>query len=228
MKIAFLGDSLTEGIPGVSYFNLLERACPVIEMLNYGKGGDTVASLHQRIQAIHDLDSFDRAVVFIGINDLFLQISSSLKIIKLLKRVKTSKTVQIFAARYRALLNNVTSQVEQVLVVPPLLIGENPASIWNSRLDSFVNAVKIICNEYPMVEYVPVRSKFIQYLQHRNTSNYISTKSIQIIRDVRHLKTDSLVDDTSLERGLYLTLDGVHLNSTGARLVAHELQKFLC
>ncbi len=49
MKIAFFGDSLTKGIPGTAYFQLLRQNLPQHELLNFGKGGDTVASLFPHI-----------------------------------------------------------------------------------------------------------------------------------------------------------------------------------
>lgn len=47
--IAFFGDSLTEGSPGVSYFDILKDKLPNENLLNFGKGGDTVISLYKRI-----------------------------------------------------------------------------------------------------------------------------------------------------------------------------------
>jgi lysophospholipase L1-like esterase len=36
------------------------------------------------------------------------------------------------------------------------------------------------------------------------------------------LRTDRQIDGKAAERGLHLTLDGVHLNNVGATLVAEE------
>lgn len=44
MKIALFGDSLTEGRPGVSYFNILKKKFPNITFVNLGKPGETVKS----------------------------------------------------------------------------------------------------------------------------------------------------------------------------------------
>src|SRR5690554_2811517 len=41
IKIAFYGDSLTAGIPGVSYFNILRQRLPEHELLNFGQPDDT-------------------------------------------------------------------------------------------------------------------------------------------------------------------------------------------
>ena len=63
MKIAFFGDSLTEGFPGVAYFSLLQQRFPGSELFNYGKGGDTVISLLKRIESISFPSKFDLVVV---------------------------------------------------------------------------------------------------------------------------------------------------------------------
>ena len=46
--------------------------------------------------------------------------------------------------------------------------------------------------------------------------------ALQIMRDEMKLKTNSQIDRQADERGLHTTLDGVHLNSTGADIVANE------
>jgi lysophospholipase L1-like esterase len=68
MLIAFLGDSLTEGWPGAAYFPLLDRRLPQHELLNRGRGGDTVADLWARMRH-EDLDEVDLALIWVGAND---------------------------------------------------------------------------------------------------------------------------------------------------------------
>jgi len=45
---------------------------------------------------------------------------------------------------------------------------------------------------------------------------------LRVLLDAWTLRTDGQIDGKAAERGLHLTLDGVHLNSTGAKLVAEE------
>jgi lysophospholipase L1-like esterase len=46
---------------------------------------------------------------------------------------------------------------------------------------------------------------------------------LRVLLDTLILRTDEQIDGKATERGLHLTLDGVHLNSAGARLVADAL-----
>jgi lysophospholipase L1-like esterase len=43
---------------------------------------------------------------------------------------------------------------------------------------------------------------------------------LRVLLDTLILRTDEEIDRKATERGLHLTLDGVHLNSAGAGLVA--------
>lgn len=42
MKIACIGDSLTDGKPGVSFVKILKKRFPEIRFVNLGKAGETV------------------------------------------------------------------------------------------------------------------------------------------------------------------------------------------
>jgi lysophospholipase L1-like esterase len=68
MKIAFLGDSLTEGWPGAAYLPLLARLRRGDELLNHGRAGDTVAALLVRMRS-SGLQPVDLAFVWVGAND---------------------------------------------------------------------------------------------------------------------------------------------------------------
>jgi lysophospholipase L1-like esterase len=71
MRIAFLGDSLTEGHPGESYLARLRRLLPGDELRNGGRAGDTIPALLARFEHT-GLEPADLAFVWIGVNDAFL------------------------------------------------------------------------------------------------------------------------------------------------------------
>ena len=71
MRIAFLGDSLTEGRPGESFLARLGPLLPGDELVNHGRAGDTIPGLLARLEA-GELAAADLAVVWIGTNDAFL------------------------------------------------------------------------------------------------------------------------------------------------------------
>lgn len=70
MNIAFLGDSLTEGRPGASYYDLLHTSLAGHELFNLGRAGDRVADLETRLRD-SGMPTVDLAFVWIGVNDAF-------------------------------------------------------------------------------------------------------------------------------------------------------------
>lgn len=70
MRIAFLGDSLTEGRPGASFFVVLRETLPGYALLNYGRAGDTVADLELRLHW-GGMEDVDLAFIWVGVNDAF-------------------------------------------------------------------------------------------------------------------------------------------------------------
>ena len=68
MRIAFLGDSLTEGWPGAAFFPLLVEGFPQHRLINLGRAGDCVADLLRRLP-YQDPGPVDLVVLWIGAND---------------------------------------------------------------------------------------------------------------------------------------------------------------
>ena len=71
MRIAFLGDSLTEGRPGESFLDRLRPRLPDDVLQNHGRAGDTIPGLLARLDA-GELGAAELAVVWIGTNDALL------------------------------------------------------------------------------------------------------------------------------------------------------------
>ena len=222
MKISFWGDSLTEGVPGSSYFNNLARRLPDHTFSNYGRGGDTVISLHKRIQRIEPLDPVDMAFLWIGTNDVLLGLSFSLRLIGFFRRLPTSKNIAEFKGHYQSILSILSQSARIVVTVPPILIGEDLDNRWNQELVLLAQSIEELTALQKDATYLDLRTPFIHRLSQKRPSQYLPVSALQIMRDEMKLKTSSQIDRQADERGLHTTLDGVHLNSTGADIVANE------
>jgi lysophospholipase L1-like esterase len=128
VRIAILGDSLTEGWPGAAYFPLLERLLPQHELLNHGRAGDTVADLLSRMRGGR-LAAVDLAVVWIGVNDAVMDIWDA----------TTPKSGSGWEERlerlrgdYEALLDWTAARAGELLLVRPLVL-EAEGSLWEAR-----------------------------------------------------------------------------------------------
>jgi lysophospholipase L1-like esterase len=227
MKIAFYGDSLTAGFPGVAFFELLQTALPQLTLLNYGKGGDTVQSLHQRVVKRGLLEPVDLAFLWIGTNDVLDQTSLLATIYSRFQGQFAALTPPVFEERYRALLDLLCPLAQHLITVSPVFVGEDSGSRWNKRLVEMADTIKTLSAIYPNVTYLDLRSVFLAELGAKPTRGYLSSSVPRVILDVLTLRNDVQIDQVSRRRGFHFTLDGVHFNSTGAALVAQTFEQVI-
>jgi lysophospholipase L1-like esterase len=227
MKIAFYGDSLTAGITGVSYIEVLRKCLPDHTLINYGKGGDTVISLYRRIVAQNLLAPVDLIVLWIGVNDVFVNVSWTYPIIKRLEQKPWAKTPEEFAQHYRLILDRLCPLAKQVATVPPLFVGEDIQNRWNQELDRLSGIIRELSASRQNVDYLDLRTIAISRLASKPISPYVGKSAARIVLDAVTLRGHRQIDRKSAERGLHFTLDGVHLNSAGAELVAEAFWKVI-
>jgi hypothetical protein len=72
------------------------------------------------------------------------------------------------------------------------------------------------------VHFVNMQNLFRQHLKHNSSTNFINTNVIRVMIEVLFYKSPSRIDQLSEKRGLHLTMDGIHLNSKGADIVAQQ------
>lgn len=223
MKILFIGDSLTVGSPGASYFDFLCRELPDHNLVRYARGGDSVVDAYRRVAGLNGDDSFDLAFLWIGVNDVFVKLSATFPLIRKIRRQRWARTVEEFAGYYRATLDILSGRATQVRAVSPLFMGEDLANRWNRELAELAAVIQALSEEYPNVAYLDLRSVFKAELSATPagwSSGYLPTSAFRIGLDVLFLRTPAQIDRAARERGLQFTLDGAHLNSRGAAIVA--------
>ena len=223
MKIAFLGDSITEGVLGVSFFDIIRELLSEMEMVNLGVGGDTVHSLLRRVEKTDDLNTFDVFVLFVGVNDVFGKINTQHRLIKLLQRQKPARNHVKFKETYNELLRYLLDFNKKIIVIPPLLLGEDISSKWNVQVKQLANIVEEQAKFYKETRFVDLRNIFVERLTGKKISGYLPYSIVSIKKDVDTLHSTGIIDSKSKERGLHLTLDGVHINSIGANIIAREV-----
>ncbi|MCJ7580885.1 MAG: GDSL-type esterase/lipase family protein [Candidatus Aminicenantes bacterium] len=220
MKIAFFGDSLTEGSPGIAYVPLLQQRFPDFELFNYGKGGDTVLSLLKRIESITFPSKFDLAFIWVGVNDVFVKVSRIYPLLKILRRQPWAKNHDVFLTHYKKLLYLLASNSGGLFTVSLMFIGEDLDNPWNRELEALNTVIKELSFLQENCEFIDLREIFTEKLAGQSPSPYVPKSFTRIIKDALTFKTSGTVERESLKGGLQWTLDGVHLNQVGARLAA--------
>jgi lysophospholipase L1-like esterase len=222
MRIAFFGDSLTSGTPGSSYVAVLRERFPDDMLLNFGRGNDTVVSLVRRISAMHFDEPFDMAFLWIGVNDVPQTDRWAYRAFHTLLMQRRARDRNEFEACFRASLDTLCARAWRVVVAPPVLKGEDLENSANQRLGDLAVSIKEITAGCERAEFLDLRAAFARELLARSDCERVPGHPFRVLLDVLTLRTDEQIDAKAAERGLRLTLDGIHLNSAGASLVAGE------
>jgi len=220
MRIAFVGDSLTAGRPGSSYFAILRARLVGHKLVNLGRGNDTVVSLYRRLTRLRFGEPFDIAFLWIGVNDVAQGSPWTFQAVSLLERRPRSRNLDEFRAYYQATLDLLRRHARRVVAVSTALKGEDVVSPCNRELEALSKVVQELASRGERTEYLDVRAVLIEKLAGKRISDYVPSSVIRVALDALTLRSDEQVDRKSAERGLHLTLDGIHLNSAGAQLVA--------
>jgi len=220
MKIYFIGDSLTKGVIGVSYVDFLKKKLSKYELINLGKNGDTVISLYRRLRKISFDDPSDIAFIWVGTNDVLVNVSWTFPLIKMLFYQPWTSECKKFSECYSKLLDLLVIKLSKIFVVSPLFIGEDMNNNWNSKLNELSINVEELSNQYNSVEFIDLRMVFSSKLNNKKISKYIANSTILTIFDEFRYKSNMDYDELSRKRGLHYTIDGIHLNSDGAKVVS--------
>lgn len=227
MKIAFLGDSITEGVHGYSYIKVLKELNTNISFSNYGKGGDTVSSLYKRMKKISDLNEYDIIFLFIGINDILGTLSWFYKLLKVIDKQPVAKSKEAFQSTYKNVLEYLNLLKVKTVIIPPLLIGEKIDNKWNKEVTNLVKIIESLIKNYPSMDYINIRKEFEDYLKNKDLSDFVPLRAMDMKQDGDDIRSGKDVDTIGERRGLYLTIDGVHINTLGANMIANNIQMYL-
>jgi hypothetical protein len=125
MRVAFVGDSLTAGVPGSSYLAALHQRLPGHTLVNLGWPNDTVISLRRRIARHRFVEPVDLAFLWVGINDVGRHASWFHAVYSILRRRRRARHLDEFRDCYRETLAFLGRVAGRVIAVAPLLKGED-------------------------------------------------------------------------------------------------------
>ncbi len=225
MRIGFFGDSLTEGLPGVPYVDILRKRFPTDELLNLGRAGDSVVGTHERVLSLNGADRFDLAFVWTGVNDVLARISWASPITRRLLGEPWADSHEEFVEQYRELLVALSPHAARIVAVAPLFIGEDLANPWNQVLDTLAREIEALCADFDRVEFLSLRPLMPDVGSGWCASPFIEKHGLGTVWEAIALRDPEDVDRVASERGLYYTVDGIHLNTRGAKAVAAAFEE---
>jgi lysophospholipase L1-like esterase len=204
---------------------LLKKKYTEHELLNHGKGGDTVISLLKRLKSLSFEAPFDITFLWIGVNDVLVKTSRTYPIIKFLRGQPWAKSHADFRRHYQNLLLFLLPKTNRLFTVTPLFIGEDLNNPWNRELEELGKIIEDLSTGQASCRSINIRKSFIPKIDQDSVSPYIPRSFFSRLRDVSFFKTSKLIEKESERQRYCLTFDGIHLNGAGAALVAETFSK---
>ncbi|HEX6798811.1 MAG TPA: GDSL-type esterase/lipase family protein [Ktedonobacterales bacterium] len=236
MRIVFFGDSLTEGVDGAPYLDVLaQRAADDprlrgVELVNAGIGGDTAEHLLARVQRDVVARQSDAVLVQVGNNDCTtLLMRRRLPTLPNLrtryyffrrKGVRGAVTPDRYAAALRAIVATLRARcpAARIALCTPPTIGEAPGSLTWRFLDRYADAVRTVAAECA-TDLLDLRAAFARELEGLPPAPATGVRGIANERQARAVRAQG-IEAQAQARGLRLTYDSLHFTARGAELMA--------
>ncbi|MGE7987085.1 hypothetical protein [Lysinibacillus fusiformis] len=116
---------------------------------------------------------------------------------------------------------------KNVVLVSPALVGEDLQNHTNTEIKELTSIMESMALKSGNVYFVNMQNLFKEHLEHLECSGFINTNVMRVLLDVLFYKNPLRIDKLSQKRGLHVTLDGVHLNSKGADIVAQQYSSII-
>jgi lysophospholipase L1-like esterase len=228
--IVFFGDSITEGVIGASYVNMVRKALHgQAHVVNAGINGDTVVNLRRRVGRDVAPHAPDVVVVLVGLNDMGTVRAVQLQrgYYRLVKHNWVELTPQRYATGYRALLAKLRQQTDATIMLSTLTtITEEPDSPVQEFVDAYSVIVRAIAHQEGL-QLVELREAFRTAVaaDPRPGEPYTIKTAVADMLAIRW--QGATYERLQAQRNYRLTVDGVHLAEAGAVLAAEVMVQAL-
>lgn len=224
------GDSLTHGILSANYVDMLAKRLPEVEFINAGINSELAYNLHARLDQIIAIKP-DFISILIGSND----VNATFGLAKALNYLATQRPPQVPTPQFyhemlvlivRRLKAETTARIA-LCSIPP--IGEDSGHYAWIRTEEYAAIVKKTAFD-EAVDYLPLRERMCAYLADAEPKKAIAFENfrkagIGAVWDHKVMGMDW--DEISARNGFHLLVDGLHLNSHGAGMIASLVERFI-
>ena len=229
MRTVIFGDSLTAGLPGVSYWRYLKDKK---KLLNRGVGGDTLLGMSNRLYKMLDNPRYNDVghyIIEIGTNDVLLYtLKKRSRFLRWIvsTREKTHgcvpcKDMNNFTGNYEKLLETLISRNKKISVVG-LPVIETDVTAVNEMMVKYDDTIKSLCDKYD-IEYLNLRELELE-LKGDNKGSYALGKSTWwSVVDALVTTVLPFSMAVSKRRGLAVTVDSTHFNKETATVLAEAV-----
>lgn len=223
MRIVFFGDSLTWGQYGGNFVDEVKRLLPDHEIINAGRGGDTVINLLQRLDDDVLAHHPDGVFVMVGGNDA---IAYSQPLTRSYYRRRESglpdgsTTLDLFTQTYRELL----TRLQLAHIVTWMGLEPNEYNLETVAALKLFNAAAADIAQSMAVPVLDLMAAFPPENIHRRPE-----LSLASIRLIGQRETEGWQDYEAERKreGYQFTFDGLHLTPEAAKKAGQLIVEFL-
>jgi lysophospholipase L1-like esterase len=229
--VVCIGDSITYGRVGVSYFEMLKSEFGgKYRFINSGINGNLSYDVLKRIEKVTTMKP-DIAILLVGTNDVWATYSEkTMKAYIRKNRLPERPSKESYARNLAEILQRLkTASIAHIGVMSLPLITEDPEHILFKKSVEYSELIKKITSQMDLC-YIDLNERQRDYLT-KNKKNPSSGREISwefTFRMIfKHILLRKSWDALSQENGFLLTVDHVHQNSTGAALIKDCASEFL-
>jgi lysophospholipase L1-like esterase len=224
------GDSITHGVVSVNYVEMLEKRLPDWEFSNAGVNSELAYNLASRLDPIIALDP-EVVTVLIGTNDVnaTFGLRSALGYYAL-HRLPERPNILFYRENLTLIARRLKAETRArvaFLSMPP--IGEDDRHYAFLRTEEYARVVAEVAAAEG-VAYLPLRERLVAYLESVPKGSPIPFAHFARAQNssVRsHILLGKSFDEISASNGFHLLVDGIHLNSHAASVIADLVEDFI-
>ena len=226
------GDSITHGQVSYNYVNILmeKMSKKGFNFVNAGVNGNLVYNLIQRMDTIIDCNP-NFITILIGTNDAnsTLNEKNSARYIKNMS-LPEKPDKKSFKKNYLYLIKELKKHTNAKIVllsIPP--IGEDKSHVSFKRSKEYSKIIQNISIDQN-VDYIPLHERIDEYLgpdNHPLISYDDGYRWVMVKGFFLHFLFGYHFDRIASKNGFVILTDFLHLNSSGAKLIAGLIQKWL-
>lgn len=217
------GDSITQGSIGDAYVRHIAAHMPHVRVINAGIDGDTTFNLLQRLDEAVLRHSPDVVMVMVGLNDFGTAYGERLSraYYRRIKKVPIAIDIPAFETLYDGVIRRLLQAGVVTVLCTPTTLGEIPDTAGQFILDGYVRVITHLASRYGLT-LIDVRAVFVEAMRadpRRGPEYHLWL----VPYDAWRVRRGMTYDQISQQRGFRFLVDGVHLNGTGATLVAQTV-----
>lgn len=224
------GDSLTHGAVSVNWVDMMSSRIPDADFVNAGVNTELAYNLYQRLDPVVALDP-DFVIVLIGTNDA----NATLGMKSVWGYMATQRLPEVPSPQfYREILTLIVRRLKAetkasiaLTSIPP--IGEDSKHYAWLRSEEYATIVKETAFS-ENVDFLPLHERLTAYLQGAPAKKSIAFGEFTHALSQAHWDRTMFGktwDEISARNGFHLLIDGIHLNTHGAIMMADLAERFI-